>query len=341
MSDLAREYARLEKKYSALKRQGVLFTDELREIIEGMPVTASAPYKSAKRTPTKRFVNIMLSDLHFGADLDPSESPMPYGTTEERRSMAAVASEVLDYKTHYRDHTDLVVHLAGDIIDGKLHDPVASAPMAQQHTRALYLISSFLTLAAENYRKVNVYCTPGNHGRIKDRHQQRAVNQKFDSFENIIYESLRVMFRNVPSVEFTIPNTPFYEYSLFGRRGFVTHGDTVLNPGYPGKAINVARLESQILQLIAARGRYDLVAVGHVHVPSVIRLPSTTLLTNGCLIPPDPYAVSIGIHSNTRAQQLWESVPDYLFGDHRMIDIGPHTDNDKSLDKVIPPDDRR
>jgi len=59
---------------------------------------------------------------------------------------------------------------------------------------------------------------------------------------------------------------------------------------------------------MAARGKYALVAVGHVHVPSVIRLPSTTLLTNGCLIPPDPYAVSIGIHQNTRVQQLWESV---------------------------------
>jgi len=338
---LAKAHATLSKKYAALKNQGAVFTEELRDLMEDMPHFATSSYKSPKRSPAKRFVNIMLSDLHFGADLDPSESPVPYGTTEERRSMAAVATEVMDYKTHYRDDTELVVHLAGDIVQGKLHDLVAAAPMAQQTTRALYLLGSFLSLSAENYRTVHVYCTPGNHGRIKDRHENRAVNQKFDSFENIIYESLRVMFRKQKNVKFTIPNTPFYEYELFGKRGFVTHGDTVLNPGYPGKAINVARLESQVLQLMAARGKYDLVAVGHVHVPSVIRLPSTTLLTNGCLIPPDPYAVSIGIHQNTRVQQLWESVPQYLFGDHRMIDVGPHTDSDASLDKVIPPDDRQ
>lgn len=265
---------------------------------------------------------------------------MLYGSTEERRRLAAVAREIIEYKEHYRDHTELVIHLAGDLIQGKLHDIASAAPMAEQVTRAIYLLGSFIRRGVEHFPKVTVYCTPGNHGRIKDRHAQRAVEQKWDSFENIIYEALRLMFLNENTVTFHIPKTPFYEYSLFGMRGFITHGDTVLNPGYPGKAINVAKLESQILKLIAARGDYRLVGVGHVHVPSVTHLPSTVLITNGCLIPPDAFATSIGLHSTACVQQLWETVPGYMFGDHRMLNVNASTDKDASLDRVIPADVR-
>lgn len=340
MDELYKKYLRLEKKYDSLKSNGVVFTESLEEMLADCPLFYLEPYKPAKHKKVKRYLNVLLSDLHFGADLDPAESPLAFGTVEERRRMAAITREVVDYKPHYRNETELVVHLAGDIIQGKLHDVLSAAPMAEQSTRAIYLLGSFLRTVSANFPKVHVYCTPGNHGRIKDRHSDRAVNQKWDSFENIIYESLRIMFSKAKNVRFTIPKTPFYEYELFGMRGFVTHGDTVLNPGYPGKAVNVARLESQILQLIAARGKYDLVAVGHVHVPSVIHLPSTVLITNGCLIPPDPFAVSIGIHKTATVQQLWETVPGYMFGDHRMLNVTSATDKDASLDRIIPPDDR-
>jgi DNA repair exonuclease SbcCD nuclease subunit len=263
---------------------------------------------------------------------------MRYGTTEERRRTAALAREVIEYKDHYRDHTELVVHLAGDIIQGRLHDIASAAPVAEQVTRAIYLLTSFLRRCAAAYPKVSVYCTPGNHGRIKDRHPSRAVNQKWDSFENIIYEAVRIAMHDAANVSFVIPKTPFYEYALFGMRGFVTHGDTVLNPGYPGKAVNVAKLESQALKLMSARGDYRLIAVGHVHVPSVVHLPSTVLVTNGALIPTDEYGTSIGVHSTACVQQLWETVPNYMFGDHRMLNFTAETDKDTSLDAIIPSD---
>lgn len=296
------------------------------------------PYTSKTKKPVQRYVNILLSDLHFGADLDPREVPTKYGQVEERRRLAAIAREVIEYKTQYRDHTGLIIHLAGDLIQGRLHDAAAAAPVAEQMTRAIYLLSYFVGLCAAHFPTVEVYCTPGNHGRNKSRHDQRAVDQKWDSYETVIHEAVRVSLRNVKNVRFHIPKTPFYEYELFGMKGFVTHGDTVINPGFPGRAINVSKLEQQVLKLISARGDYKLVAVGHVHVPSVVSLPSGVLMTNGCLIPPDPYALSIGLHANVCVQQLWETVPGYMVGDHRMLHVDK-VDNDASLDKVIPPDD--
>lgn len=338
MLEVRKKLAKAEREVASLRLRNSLLTEDLKEFLSDLKFGTVKPYKMKKAYVPKRYVNVFLSDLHYGADLNPEETPQRYGTTEERRRTAAVAREVIEYKEHYRDHTELVVHLAGDIIQGRLHDLASAAPMAEQSTRAIYLLTSFLRQMSAAYPKVHVYCTPGNHGRIKDRHPDRAVQQKWDSFENIIYEAVRIAMQGTPNVTFTIPKTPFYEYSLFGMRGFVTHGDTVLNPGYPGRAVNVAKLESQVLKLMSARGDYRLVGVGHVHVPSVIHLPSTVLLTNGALIPTDEYGQSIGLHSTACVQQLWETVPNYMFGDHRMLNLTAATDADASLDAIIPAD---
>lgn len=338
MLDLQRKITLLERKNEALQNREGLLADNLQILLESIDFGNVKPYKSKSKKATKRIVNAFVSDVHFGADLRKEEAPQPYGTTEERRRMAAFAQEIIEYKPHYRDSTELAIHFGGDIIQGKLHDLASAAPMAEQVTRAIYLGNTFIKRCAESYPFVTVRCTPGNHGRIKDRHRDRAVEQKWDSFENIIYESLRISLAGVPNVKFEIPHTPFYEYEMFGMRGFITHGDTVLNPGFPGKAVNVAKLEAQVLKLQAARGDYKLVGTGHVHVPSVVHLASTVLVTNGCLIPTDSYGMSIGLHSTPCVQQLWETVPGYMFGDHRMLNFTNKHDNDASLDKIIPPD---
>ena len=334
---LEKELKKVNNKANKALTSGVLMTDALAANFKGQ-MTKTKTFKPRNKKTTRRYVNILLSDLHYGADLDGDEAPLLYGTNEERRRTAAVTREIVEYKEQYRDHTELVVHLAGDIIQGRLHDAASAAPIAEQCTRAIHLLGALLRHGVEHFPSVQVNCTPGNHGRNKQRHPDRAVEQKWDSFENIIYEALRLMFTGVPNIKFNIPKTPFYEYSLFGMKGFITHGDTVLNPGYPGKAINVSRLEQQILKLFSARGHYSLVGCGHVHVPSATHLSSTVLLTNGCLIPPDPYSLSIGLHSNICVQQLWETVPGYMFGDHRMINVDSKTDADRTLDDVIAPD---
>lgn len=340
VKELERKLAAAERKAASYANRTDAFVSNLEDILLEVEFPKLKPYKYSKKKKIQRVVNLLQSDLHYGSDLKVDEVPIPYGTVEERRRTAALAREVIEYKPHYRDETKAIIHLAGDIIQGRLHDLADAAPVAEQVTRAIYLQGALIARVAEHYPEVEVYCTPGNHGRIKDRHRDRAVAQKWDSFENIIYEALRIKFLDVKNIKFHIPKTPFYEYSLFGMRGFITHGDTVLNPGYPGKAINVAKLENQVMKLKEARGNYQLVGVGHVHVPSVIQLPSTTLVTNGCLIPPDAYAVSIGFHNNVTAQQLWETVPGYMMGDHRMINVNTETDKDSSLDKLIPPDAR-
>jgi hypothetical protein len=318
-----------------------LFTGELKKIYGKMP--AALPYRGKRTKKTERILNVMLSDLHYGADLKEAECASSYGALEESRRTAAVVLAVADWKLQYRSETSVTVHLLGDLIEGKLHDPQSAAPMTEQFNRAIWNLHQAIRFLASEFKSVQVCCVAGNHGRIKERHSGRAVNQKWDSFENMIYTALKFSLSSTKNVSVDIPLTPYYYYQAFDKHMFMTHGDTVLNIGYPNRAINVEGVRRQVNEINEyRRGRNeptcDLFGAGHVHVASATRLPSgPVLVSNGALIPSGEYGQSIGIMSSVCSQQIWESVPGIVYG-HRMdVLLNEDTDKNSSLDRIIKP----
>ena len=305
-------------------------------------------FKDYKWTPPKivkstkkltREVTLFISDTHFGSDLVSTECPLNYGKIEESRRLAKVVLETVNYKPQYRAETKLNLLLGGDIIQGSLHDPRQGAPVREQIARAMWLLEKAVKIFSQEFPQVDVYCTPGNHGRDKTRHPQRGVDQKWDSNEMDIYYGVYLATKGLSNVRFHIPLTPYVDVPIQDSHLFLTHGDTVLNVGYPGHNINVKSLETQINKINSAKPlgvEYNIFAVGHVHVASVVRLSGKVLITNGALIPPDPYAQSLGSMAMSNGQTLWESVEGYSFGDYRFIQVDENTDLDSNLDHIIP-----
>lgn len=314
-----------------------LFSDGLEELFQKHPFPKAIPYAGKKDKKTERILNLMLSDLHYGSDLTYAETGYQFGTVEESRRTAAVIREAADWKRQYRAETVLYVHLLGDLIQGKLHDVQANATLTEQFYRAVWILSQALRFLASEFKEVHVFCTPGNHGRSKDRHPLRAVNQKWDSVENQVYGSLKIALASTPNIKVEIPLTPYYIYKAFDMKGFMTHGDNVINVGFPNKSINVENVRRQINE-INNKEKANLFGVGHVHVASTTRLPNNVvLLTNGCLIPSDEYAQSIGIMQTACCQQIWESVPGIILGHKMDILVDEQTDKERELDKIIQP----
>ncbi len=325
-----------------------LFLDQLVDALHvvfdrKLPAPPAAAKKS--KVKTERILNVSISDTHYGSRLDAREVGRSYGPVEEARRTAAVVRQVADYKRQYRDETELIVHLLGDILQGQLHDPRDGAPLAEQVASAIRVLVQALAYLAHEFPKgMTVYCTTGNHGRNKARHPERGVNQKWDSIEMMVYVALKEALRGYKNVKFVIPLSPHYTWQAFDQQGFATHGDTVLNPGYPNRAIQTESIAKQINSINAAAGKkgdeYSLFVVGHVHTGSQTYLGSgSVLLTNGCLIPPDSYALSIGIFETACGQWLWESVKGHIVGDSRFVTVDETTDTDESLDAIIKPFD--
>lgn len=299
------------------------------------------PYQPKKKKATSRLLNVVWSDLHFHSLLDPREVPHPYGPVEEARRMSAVCKQIADYKRHYRDETELAINIAGDIIQNQLHDARDGAPLSEQFAASLHILSQAVAFLSQEFKKVTVRTTPGNHGRNTARHHDRATNQKWDSIETMLYYALKQSLCHLKNVEVQVNYRPYYVYEAFGERTLVTHGDTVIRPGYPGKSINVGDVRKQINEFngqLSDREKVRLFVVGHVHVGSITHLPNgAVFLSNGCLIPPDAYAQSIGCFDTANGQWLWESVPGHLVGDHRFITVSKDEDLNPELDKIIKP----
>lgn len=290
---------------------------------------------------TKRVINAVLSDLHFGADLKEEETGTTYGRIEEARRAAAVFEQIMEYKIEHRSETELELLILGDIFQGQLHDARDGAELAEQVARSLHILSQGVAYLASGFQRIRVRCATGNHGRNKARHFSRATNQKWDSIETILYYSLKQTCSKLTNVEFFIPKTPYVTYDVFGQKVFATHGDSVLKPGNPGKAINVTGFEQQVNRInatLADREEYAVFVVGHVHVGTITHLSNgSVMITNGPLIPQDSFAVSLGLLETKCGQWVWESVPGFPVGDSRFIRVDHKTDCDERFDKIIKP----
>lgn len=322
-----------------------IFWKRFEQIGEKLFANKITPTGFAKKVPPKkgitRELNILLSDLHFGSDLDPRYVPLKYGSVEEARRLAHVVKQVCTYKLDHRSETRLRVHIAGDIIQGDLHDKRDGAIMAEQIARAIHLLEQAIAHFAAAFPEVVVDFATGNHDRRVERHSDRATYEKVDSHSTVIAYALKKCAKNLKNVKMDITRRAYLTYESFGAKCFGTHGDTVLNPGYPGNVINAKSLENQINRINATLPNADefkLFFVGHVHVGTIIHMGNgAILITNGALIPSDQYSVSIGLFENSCGQWMWESVPGHVVGDSRFITVNGGTDKDESLDKYIEP----
>ncbi len=336
----------IDKRVAVATARDLLVVQELQKSLEKVfsKGWCSPPKYQSKKSnkPCKRILGNPLGDLHFGSHLDPYECPMEYNTIQESRRLGFIAEQVADYKTQYRQDAKLAILLLGDIIQNQLHDPRDGEPLAFQFSAAVHYLTQYIMFQAAQFPQVEVYCTSGNHGRNLARHPERAIQNKYDSIETMIYYAIKMAVLNagVTNCKFFIPKTPYFIVPLFNNKLMGTHGDTVIKPGNPGKSINVADLAKQVCKWNTARnigGPFQVYIVGHIHTGSITKLPGNiTMITNGCLVPPDAFALSIGNPDNTCGQWIFEATPDFPVGDSRFLSVDLADDKPK-YNSIIKP----
>jgi len=160
----------------------------IEKAVEDVPVIKPNRYQAKKSNKKfKRNIQLTISDTHFGSDLDPRETGFKYGPVEESRAMAYIVKNVCDYKLERREETELTVNILGDIIENHLHAGGASEALHIQTCRAINLMTQFLDTLSNNFLKVTVNFSVGNHGRDKGIHPKRATATKYNAVETTIY----------------------------------------------------------------------------------------------------------------------------------------------------------
>lgn len=308
--------------------------------------------KSVEKTElhdsSPRSICVALTDLHFGTNVSSAElgGKNEFNWNIAARRFGFIMEQLETYKMELRSlHEEVVFLLGGDLIGGIIHNqegPDYDLITFQVNGALSYFIQAFEHIKAF-YPKIRVVCQPGNHGRMMHKQSKdRALSQKYDSFENIIFYALSRYFQNDPKVEIIVPKTPYAEVTVQGHRIFMTHGDGVFVTGNPGKSINTDNIDKQIQRVNAEernknRKPFELFVFGHVHQPAHFLVSSGAhVIINGSMIGTDSFAQGVGIMSNNPVQVVWEMNSKFAVGDSRWLFVA-EADKEKRLEKIIKP----
>lgn len=317
------------------------FLRELRDINNNAPIKLHKIIKHKKGKKTKRTLFAHISDTHIGCNIDRIEMGglNEYNPTIAARRFGLLFKSIAEYKIDHRNETDLVIALNGDIFAGVIHSQESVDPMSTQFANGISIFSQGISFLARHFKHIRVVCITGNHDRyIHKDNKGRQSDQKWDSFGTNLYVALRERFREYPNVAFEIPETPYALIEIHGHNYFITHGDTVISVGNPGKKLDIESITKQINNFITGLGtKIDVVVVGHVHKSVFLTLDNgVDLCINGTLSGTDGFAQSIGILSNNPCQSTFEITPEYKLGDMRFVRL-EHADKRKDLEKIIEP----
>lgn len=340
---------RVKKVQDALGTRRMIadeLAENLKEIVKTIDFKVHKPLAKSSKSAKKaeRTIIAHLSDTHYGCNIDKSEmgGVNEYNWQIAARRTALFFDQIVKYKPQHRDQTEVVLLVNGDIIAGMIHNTEWFVDLlTTQFAGTLNLLCQGISYLAQNFKKVRVVMTPGNHGRSMHKADQgRGTTHKWDSYETQIFIAVRqVMQAKCPNVEVDIPDSPFAIFKAQGHSYFVTHSDTVINVGNPGSALNMKSINNQLNKLNASEiggdEKFAAVICGHIHTPTLQLMESgCMLILNGCLSGLDPYALSIGIFDSNPTQQLFEATEKHAVGDVRFIQV-KSADKDASLDKII------
>ncbi len=291
----------------------------------------------SKASVSKRTVCLLLSDLHIGSELDSLDEPVSFTATQEARRLEFLLRQLIDFKPQYRDKSEALVILNGDLIEGQLmHDFRAGSPLVEQKVVFWKYFQVFISTVAQHYPKVRVVCQPGNHGRDKVRHPGRATARRWDGHEWEMMYALQQMCSGLLNVEWQLDFRGVSIVDLYGQKLGVTHGDAEVKLSHPDAgAKNNSREFDRINSTRLWGCEFNAWVVGHFHTPR-FHPGNPRVLYNGALVPPNGYARASG-YLERQGQWLFESVEGHVVGDLRFIEVGSTQDNDNCLGSIIKP----
>lgn len=184
---------------------------------------------------------------------------------------------------------EAVLWLGGDLITGYIHEELLEAN-AMSPTEAILFAEKLIVagvdflLAEGGFARLVVPCSFGNHGRTTQL--RRIATGARNSFEWLMYHSLRKHYRNEPRVTFQIADGAHLYLPLYGGDVRFTHGDDVRYAGgVGGLSVPLRKAIDSWDQFRPAR----ITCIGHWHQLTDYQFA----VVNGSLIGFNAYALSI------------------------------------------------
>lgn len=277
------------------------YIQQLKDTIETYHV-ATAPLKPAAiKAPTKKkskgdaTVILPVSDWHVEEVVKPKTVNgmnrfNPEIAEERAERYFTNALKVVNTLRAASTIETAVFPIMGDMISGYIHEELLeNNAMSPAHAiffaRTLLVRGLKFWLQHGDFTRIIVPCVVGNHGRSTMK--KRVSTSTDNSFETILYKILELDFQNESRVEFRISKGSHEYVNIYGVNTRIHHGDDIKGGGgVGGIAVPLLRMINKWNQNIYAH----LSINGHFHTSHDLNIA----VTNGSLIGPSPFSLSIG-----------------------------------------------
>lgn len=314
MFKLREENSKLRRQLAELQR-GEIDAEAIREILGGITTQAPEPpqwlVRETKAGKSKHVPMTIWSDWHCGEVVSRYETN---GQNEydlkifEARVRRLVEKTIHLCRTHGPgNYPGIVVNLLGDMVSGALHAELAKTDEEEvipSVLRVRDILVWALGAIADEFGKVYVPCTSGNHGRNTLKPQfKRTV---FENFDWLIYQLVARHFEKDKRLTFDIPESNEVHYQVFGLRFLAMHGDMLGvkgGDGIIGSLGPILRGEMKVGKQASMMGRhYDVLLMGHFHQHIILR----RIIVAGSLKGWDEYAAkALRAPPSPPSQPLW------------------------------------
>jgi hypothetical protein len=204
----------------------------------------------------------------------------------------------------------VVLMVAGDNLSGEIHDELTETNEDSSFSSLLFwseMIGGAINLLADEFGKVYVVASPGNHPRNspKPRAKLRAKN----NMDWLLMHMVAREFKSDERVTFNIPETIDVHFEIYGRGHLLAHGDQAKGGGGIGGIWPpVKRLRAKLAEHANAINKpFDTLWLGHWHQ----YVPTRELVVNGTLKGWDEFAKSLPVPFQEPSQTLCIATPEH------------------------------
>ncbi|KKN00825.1 hypothetical protein LCGC14_1133950 [marine sediment metagenome] len=294
------ERNRLSKVYKAAQRKNSIFeavADELKKTVTPIkPLPRPLNQKTTKGKIWESCV-LHLSDEHADTIVLPHQVSglERYSFKVALRRAEELVSTVVRFtqKTLSNYHfTTLWIFANGDHVSGEIHN-------AKDHSEYRNMFKNSLAVGqmhslmfrdlAKHFPTIKVLYLSGNHGR---RTSKKDYHNPHDNWDYLVAKVAQLHCKDIPNVQFLIPDSFSANVDIEGHGFCVSHGDDIRSwnsiPWY-----GIERKTRRLMALNAAVDRkVKYYCFGHFHNPASQTSLNGEVIINGSWVATDPYAIN-------------------------------------------------
>lgn len=305
---MQRHSTRLSKQVAKERARTEIIVEELSDVIAAMePPSVDVPYIKPTVKGKSEVAKLMISDVHVGKLVDPSETGGlgHYNMdvfAERLENLKRSVTDILSIHSKAYTIEKLVIDWLGDIVDGESiyrgQPHHLDADLTQQILTAANEFSGFVGYLSQLVPEVECVAVYGNHGRVGRKGESKGhVN-----FDYLLYHFMAERLANYENVSWKIPKAWFTIEDTLGHGFLIQHGDAIRSwNGIPWYGLQ--RANNKLTKVFTSQGkRFRYMEVGHMHNPAEIDTPDGELLMNGSWPGGDDYSLK-QLSTMTRPRQ--------------------------------------